>query len=70
MKNRTMAGAALDCYDDEPNVHEFLFVMDNVVLTPHIGSATRETRKRMGALVAANIKAHFEGKELLTPVKI
>lgn len=70
LKNKTIAGAALDVYDDEPNVPESLFVMDNVVLTPHIGSATRETRKRMGALVAANIKAHFEGKELLTPVKI
>lgn len=70
LKNKTIAGAALDVYDDEPNVPESLFVMDNVVLTPHIGSATRETRKRMGALVAANIKAHFSGEKLLTPVKV
>lgn len=70
LKNKSIAGAALDVYDDEPNVPESLFVMDNVVLTPHIGSATRETRKKMGALVAANIKAHFEGKKLLTPVKV
>lgn len=70
LKNKTIAGAALDVYEDEPNVPESLFVMDNVVLTPHIGSATRETRKKMGALVVANIRAHFDGKKLLTPVKV
>lgn len=68
LKNKAIAGAALDVYEDEPNVPESLFVMDNVVLTPHIGSATKETRKKMGALVVANIKAHFAGKKLLTPV--
>ncbi|MFP4314283.1 MAG: 2-hydroxyacid dehydrogenase [Alphaproteobacteria bacterium] len=70
LKNKTIAGAALDVYADEPNVPESLFVMDNVVLTPHIGSATRETRRKMGALVVANIKAYFAGKSLPSPVQV
>lgn len=70
LNNRTIAGAALDVYDDEPNVPEALFVMDNVVLTPHIGSATRETRTRMGALVVANIRAYYDGEKLPSPVHV
>ncbi len=42
--------------------------MDNVLLTPHIASATHETRRAMGALMLDNLDAFFEGKPLLTPV--
>ncbi len=63
-------GAGLDVFADEPNVPEALMAMDNVVLLPHIGSATTETRSKMGQLVIDNILAHFDGKELLTEVKI
>lgn len=55
LQNRTIAGAALDVYANEPHVPEAFFVMDNVVLTPHIGSATQETRKKMGEIVASNV---------------
>ncbi len=53
---------------DEPNVPPELFGMDNVVTTPHIASATHETRGAMGALMLANLDAFFAGKDLLTPV--
>ncbi len=69
LQNRTIAGAALDVYENEPNVPEALFVMDNVVLTPHIGSATVETRRKMGQIVADNIRACLYGEKVLTPVK-
>ncbi len=68
LSNRAIAGAGLDVYENEPNVPEALFSMDNVILLPHIGGATTETRTRMGRLVIANLLAHFEGKQLLTPV--
>lgn len=68
LANKTIAGAGLDVYEDEPNVPEAFFKMDNVVLLPHIGSATRETRAAMGRLVVDNLKAHFEGIPLKTPV--
>ena len=56
-----LGGAGLDVFVDEPNVPEALFAMDNVVLQPHQGSATVETRRAMGDLVLANLAAHFEG---------
>ena len=68
LSNRDIAGAGLDVYETEPNIPEALISMDNVVLLPHIGSATTETRAAMGQLVIANIVAHFEGQPLLTPV--
>lgn len=68
--NKDIAGAALDVYDNEPHVPEGLIKMDNVVLTPHIGSATRETRAAMGGMVVKNLLAHFDGKPLLTPVEL
>jgi lactate dehydrogenase-like 2-hydroxyacid dehydrogenase len=61
--------AALDVFADEPNVPAALRELDNVVLTPHIGSLTVETRHAMGQLVVDNLRAHFDGKPLLTPVK-
>lgn len=63
-----IAGAALDVFADEPNVPEALFSLDNVVLSPHQGSATHQTRYAMGALVVANLEAFFAGEPLLTPV--
>lgn len=68
LSNKIIAGAALDVYENEPGVPESLFVMDNVVLTPHIGSATYETRKEMGTLVVENIEACLHGRAVLTPV--
>ena len=68
LENRVIAGAGLDVFANEPNVPEEMFKMDNVVLSPHIASATLETRSKMGQLVLDNIKAHFSGQPLLTPV--
>jgi lactate dehydrogenase-like 2-hydroxyacid dehydrogenase len=48
-----IAGAALDVFEDEPHVPKALLGLDNVVLTPHIGSGTRETRIRMGMLAVS-----------------
>ena len=55
-------------FQSEPHVPEALFAMENVVLSPHQGSKTVETRDAMGALVVANLQAHFAGDPLLTPV--
>jgi lactate dehydrogenase-like 2-hydroxyacid dehydrogenase len=63
-----MAGAALDVFADEPNVPEALLAMDNVIVEPHIASTTVETRRAIGDLVLANLKAHFAGKPAPTPV--
>ena len=68
LQDGTIAGAALDVFEDEPNVPEALWDMDNVVLSPHQGSATNQTRDAMGALVVANLDAFFAGEPLLTPV--
>ena len=70
LSNREIAGAGLDVYETEPNIPQALISMDNVVLLPHIGSATAETRAQMGRLVISNILAHFEGQPLLTPVAL
>lgn len=66
--NRKIAGAGMDVFIHEPNVPAELISLDNVVLLPHIGSATVETRTKMGKLVIGNLLAHFEGQALLTPV--
>ncbi len=64
----TLGAAGLDVFEAEPKVPEALFAMDQVVLQPHVGSATHETRKAMGDLTADNLRAHFAGKPVLTPV--
>jgi glyoxylate reductase len=56
-------GAALDVYENEPQVHPGLLGLDNVILCPHLGSATLETRGRMSTLVAENVLAFLEGRE-------
>ena len=68
LKEGALGGAALDVFEEEPKVPEALWTMDNVVLVPHIGSATRETRAAMCKLTIDNLVAHFSGKSLLTPV--
>jgi lactate dehydrogenase-like 2-hydroxyacid dehydrogenase len=63
-----IAGAALDVFEKEPQVPPALFGLDNVVLSPHQGSATHQTRNKMGALVVANLDAHFAGEPLPSAV--
>ena len=63
-----LGGAALDVFADEPRVPAALRALDNVVLAPHVGSFTVETRTAMGRLALANLEAHFAGQPLLTPV--
>jgi glyoxylate reductase len=52
-----IAGAALDVFEREPAVHDELLALDNVVLTPHLGSATRETRTAMGMLCVSALRS-------------
>jgi len=55
-----LAGAGLDVYEDEPRPHPALLDLDNVILAPHIGSATHESRREMGEKVLINIRAHID----------
>ena len=66
LQDGAIKGAGLDVFADEPNIPPALFAMDNVVLLPHVGSATHETRKAMGDLCKANLDAWFAGKPVLT----
>ena len=68
LQNNVIAGAALDVFENEPNVPAALCAMSNVVLTPHVASATWQTRRAMADLAFGNLQAHFAGKPLLTPV--
>ncbi len=61
----SIGGAGLDVYEDEPNVPTALFNRPNVVLLPHVASATHETRLAMGNLTLDNLAAHYAGKPLL-----
>ncbi|UOO88528.1 2-hydroxyacid dehydrogenase [Vitreoscilla massiliensis] len=63
-----IAGAALDVFEHEPNIPAALLQDERVVLTPHIGSATRETRMDMDALLLQNVAAFINKGQLLTPV--
>jgi hydroxypyruvate reductase len=64
----TLGGAGLDVFASEPLVPAALAAMENVVLMPHTGSATHQTRRAMGDLVIDNLLAHFAGRPLSTPV--
>jgi lactate dehydrogenase-like 2-hydroxyacid dehydrogenase len=68
LKDKTIAGAALDVFWDEPLVDPELRRLPNVVLTPHIASATVETRQAMAALTLENLQAFYERRALPTPV--
>ncbi len=63
-----IGGAALDVFESEPQVPQRLIDMPQVVLAPHIGSATRETRQAMADLALNNLSAHFAGRPVLTAV--
>ncbi|MCX7289958.1 2-hydroxyacid dehydrogenase [Janthinobacterium sp.] len=63
-----LGAAGLDVFADEPRVPNALRALPNVVLTPHVGSLTVETRHAMGQLVVDNLRAHFAGLPLPTPV--
>ena len=69
LRNRLLAGAALDVYEREPEVHADLLSLENVVLAPHLGSATTETRTAMADLAASNVIAVLSGQAPLTPVQ-
>lgn len=64
LNEKEIAGAALDVFEDEPAIHPALLAMDNVVLTPHIGTGTIETRIATAQCAADNIVAFLEGKKV------
>lgn len=68
LNNNTIAGAGLDVFAAEPEVPAALRDRDNVVVTPHMASATWETRREMSRLVMENVNAWFAGEPLVTPV--
>lgn len=68
LENRAIGGAALDVFENEPCVSPRLGELPNVVLSPHIGSATVATRQAMADLVVANLRAHFAAQKVPTPV--
>jgi glyoxylate reductase len=68
LRERLIAGAALDVFEREPMVHPELLPLENVVLAPHLGSATRETRLAMADLAVRNVIAVLTGREALTPI--
>jgi glyoxylate reductase len=69
LRNKTIKGAGLDVFEEEPKMAPGLAELDNVVLTPHTASATEETRGAMSELAAKNIIEVLEGREAITPVK-
>jgi len=68
LENHLIAGAALDVYEREPEIHRGLLSMENVVLSPHLGSSTIETRTTMIQLAVDNIIAVLSGQPPLTPI--
>ena len=68
LEERLITGAALDVYEDEPRVHPELLSLENVMLIPHIASATTETRTAMASLAVSNVLAVLRGEAPLTPV--
>lgn len=68
LEQRLIAGAALDVYEREPEIHPGLIPLENVVLAPHLGSGTIETRTAMADLAAENVIAVLNGLAPLTPV--
>lgn len=68
LRERIIAGAALDVYEQEPAIHPDLLGLENVILAPHLGSATVETRTAMADLAARNVLAVLSGQPPLTRV--
>jgi lactate dehydrogenase-like 2-hydroxyacid dehydrogenase len=63
-----IAGAGMDVFQDEPRVPAALVALENVVMVPHIGSTTLEVREARAATLLDNLRAHFSGKPVLTPI--
>jgi lactate dehydrogenase-like 2-hydroxyacid dehydrogenase len=68
LETGTIAGAALDVFDNEPDIDPRFFALENVMLTPHLGSATHETRAAMAQLMLDNVRSWFRSGRALTPV--
>ena len=68
LRERRIAGAGLDVFRDEPQVPAALRELDNVVMTPHVGSTTQEIREGRKRMVVENLRAHFAGQPLLSPL--
>jgi glyoxylate reductase len=68
LREHLIAGAALDVYEREPEVHADLLGLENVVLAPHLGSATRETRAAMAELAVRNVIEVLAGRPAITPI--
>ncbi len=68
LENGVISGAGLDVFENEPDVPSALCRLDNVVLQPHVGSGTIETRAAMAQLVVDNLRLYFEKAQVLTPV--
>jgi glyoxylate reductase len=68
LQQRLIAGAALDVYEHEPAVHPDLLAIENVLLVPHLGSGTTETRTAMADLAAENVIAVLSGRPPVTPI--
>ena len=69
LKEHLIAGAALDVFEREPEVHADLLGLENALLIPHLGSATRETRAAMADLAIDNVLAVLSGQPALTPIR-
>jgi len=68
LKQKKISAAGFDVFENEPNLNPDLFKLDNVLLLPHIGSATKEARTNMALLAARNVAAVLKGKKPITPV--
>jgi lactate dehydrogenase-like 2-hydroxyacid dehydrogenase len=68
LQEHLIAGAALDVYENEPAIHADLLRLENVLLVPHLGSGTTETRLAMASLAVENVVAVLSGQPPLTPV--
>ena len=68
LQSGKIGGAGLDVYEDEPQVHPGLLELENVVLLPHLGSATVETRTAMAMLAADNVLAVLGGQRPPSPI--
>jgi lactate dehydrogenase-like 2-hydroxyacid dehydrogenase len=70
LAQKRIAGAALDVFDREPDIDARFFGLENVLLMPHIGSATQETRAAMAQLMLDNLRSWFGSGRVLTPVPL
>ena len=70
LREERIAGAAIDVFEDEPNAPAELFDIEQVIMTPHIASSTTETRRAMADLVLENLRRHFAGEPVKTPVTL